>query len=203
MRTLSRTDVSSSITTGLITGVIGWRILVFLGHTLPLGVNSATLVIVVPVLWLAGVELGYMLSALFRPFAQFGKFVCIGFANAMVDFGVLYVFIAWTGFADGTPYAAFKAVSFSVATVHSYFWNKYWAFDAARTSGGSREVMSFIGVTLASLVINVAAASIIVALRPAFFDAASWAGIGAIVGSATALIFSFTGFRLFVFRKKV
>jgi len=202
MRIVNQKDVVSSVVTGLTTGVVSWRILVFLGHALPGGIDAVVLVPIVPVAWVAGVQLGYLLSAFFRPFAQFGRFVCIGFTNAMVDFGVLYVLIGWTGSAEGTAFAAFKAISFSFATVHSYLWNKYWAFDAARTSGGRRETVAFIGVALASMVINVGAASLVVALRPETFAVASWAGIGAVVGSATALIFSFTGFRLFVFRKK-
>lgn len=202
MKIVNRKDVISAAVTGLTTGSIGWRILVFLNHGLPGGINPNILPVVVPLLWIFGVQLGYFLSAYFRPFAQFGRFACIGFANALVDFGVLYVLIAWSGIAEGSAYSAFKAVSFSFATVHSYLWNKYWAFDAANTTGGSREALSFVGVALASLLVNVIAASLIVALRPETVPAASWAGVGAVVGSAVALIFSFTGFRVFVFKKK-
>jgi putative flippase GtrA len=202
MRIVNQKDVLSAVVTGLTTGVIGWRILVYLGSVLPMGINPVVLVVAVPVAWVTGVQLGYFLSAFFRPFAQFGRFACIGFANALVDFGVLYVLIAWSGLAAGGAYTFFKAISFSFATVHSYLWNKYWAFDASRTAGGGRELLSFIGVALSSLLVNVIAASLVVAVRPASFAAASWAGVGAIVGSATALIFSFMGFRLFVFRKK-
>lgn len=202
MRIVNQKDVVSAVVTGLTTGIIGWRILVFLGNTLPLGIAPIALVPLVPVLWVVGVQFGYFLSAYFRPFAQFGRFACIGFANALVDFGVLYVLIGFTGLAEGGAYAFFKAVSFAFATVHSYLWNKYWAFDAARTAGGSREAISFITVALASLVVNVGAASFVVALRPESVAVASWAGIAAVIGSATALVFSFTGFRVFVFKKK-
>jgi len=202
MRIVNKKDVLSALATGLTTGVISWRILAFLGKGLPMGVPPVVLVFIIPVAWVAGVQLGYFLSSFFRPFAQFGKFACIGFANAMVDFGVLYVLIGYTGLAEGSAFSLFKAISFSFATVHSYLWNKYWAFDAARTSGGSTEAVSFIGVSLASLLVNVAAASVVVSLRPETVAVASWAGVGAIVGSAVALIFSFTGFRVFVFKKK-
>jgi putative flippase GtrA len=42
----------------------------------------------------------------------------------------------------------------------------------------------------------------VVALKPSGFAMESWAGIGAIAGAAAAIIFSFTGFRVFVFKKK-
>src|SRR6185436_15533667 len=97
----------------------------------------------------------------------------------------------------------FKAVSFSVATVHSYFWNKYWAFQAGNVPVTGREMLSFLSVSLASLAINVGAASLTVAVGPlAGLGAPAWAGAAAIVGSAVALILNFAGLRIFVFRKK-
>ena len=201
MKIVSQKDVLSAIVTGLTTGIIGWRVLDFLGRALPLGIDPIVLVLLVPIAWVLGVQLGYFLGTMMRPFTQFGRFACIGFANAAVDFGVLYILIAYSGVTAGVAYAVFKAASFSVATVHSYLWNKYWTFEAARTSGGKSELLSFIGVALSSLIVNVVASSFVVLLRPASVAAVSWAGVGAIVGSATALIFSFVGFRLFVFKK--
>jgi putative flippase GtrA len=134
--------------------------------------------------------------------AQFGKFAAIGFANTAVDFGILYLFIGLTGLAAGGAYAAFKAISFTVASVHSYFWNKYWAFDAGGSRGGTGEALRFAAVALAAVLVNAAAATGVVALRPGTFAPEAWAGIGAAVGSAVALIFSFAGFRAFVFTKK-
>jgi len=201
MKILSRRDVVSALVTGLTTGVIAWRILVFLGRGLPLGIPPVLLVPLVPVLWLAGVQLGYLLGMWFRPFAQFGRFAAIGFANALVDFGVLYLLIAQTGQTDGPHYSVFKALSFAVATVHSYLWNKYWAFEAGGSRGGAREAASFLSVALGAILVNVGTASLVVAVRPAAVDPAAWAGIGAVVGSAVSLVLSFAGFRLFVFRK--
>lgn len=203
MKILSRRDVVSALVTGLTTGVIAWRILVFLDRSLPLGIDPFLLAVLVPLAWLAGVQLGYLLGMWLRPFAQFGRFCAIGFANALVDFGVLYLLIAQTGQTDGPHYSLFKALSFLVATVHSYLWNKYWAFDAGASRGGVREAASFVSVAVGALLVNVAVASAVVALRPDAVDAAAWAGVGAIAGSAVSLVLSFAGFRLFVFRKKV
>ncbi|HUO75415.1 MAG TPA: GtrA family protein [Candidatus Paceibacterota bacterium] len=201
MRIVSGRDVVYGLITGLTTGIIADAILRYLGKSLPLGINTSVLIWLVPILWILGVQLGYILGVWFKPFVQFGRFAAIGFANALVDFGVLYLLIALTGLSTGIAYALFKTLSFSVATVHSYFWNKIWAFqDSAR--GGSGEIGRFLVVALASVLVNVAAASITIALRPAGFTTAAWAGVGAVVGSAVALIFSFTGFRVFVFRKK-
>jgi putative flippase GtrA len=203
MKIVNQKDIVSGVITGATTGIIAWRILVFLGTMLPMGIDPSILPLVIPILWVAGVQLGYFLGRFIRPFTQFGRFACIGFANAAVDFGVLYILIAATGLAEGGAYATFKAASFAVATLHSYLWNKYWTFEAATTAGGKSEILSFVSVALASLVVNVGAASLVVALRPETIAITSWAGVGAVVGSATALVFSFIGFRVFVFKKKV
>jgi putative flippase GtrA len=199
MKTLSHRDVGFGLATGLTTGLIAWQVLLFLGKVLPGGIDPLLLVFMVPVAWLAGVQLGYVLALVLRPMEQFGRFAAIGFANAAVDFGVLYLFIAQTGETGGLWYAGFKALSFCVASIHSYVYNKFWAFSAARSTAKG-ELTRFLSVALGSVIINTLAASLVVMLRPEAMSAASWAGVGAIVGSATALIFSFIGFRVFVFR---
>jgi putative flippase GtrA len=202
MKLLSRRDIVSALITGLTTGVIAWGIISYFGAPLPLGLGfGGILVALLPMLWLAGVQLGYVLGMFFPPFTQFGRFVAIGFANAMVDFGILYLLISQTGVAEGLAFSAFKTFSFMVATVHSYIWNKYWAFEAGSSRGGTREAASFFSVALTALLVNVGVASLVVALRPAGIETQVWAGVGAIAGSATALILSFVGFRIFVFKK--
>lgn len=201
MKVLSRKDVMAGLVTGLTTGLIAWRVLVYLDKALPAGIDPSVLPFVVPFLWVAGVQLGYVLGAFIRPFTQFGRFACIGFSNAAVDFGILYIGIAATGATEGVAYTIMKAISFSVATVHSYLWNKYWTFESSSSEVNSREVSSFVGVSVVSLLVNVGVASLVVAVRPETIAGASWAGIAAVIGSAAAIIFSFTGFRVFVFKK--
>lgn len=202
MQTLSRKDIRNSILTGLYTGAIFWRVFLFLGVTLPLGVDPVLLVPGVPVLWLLGVQLGYYLAQWLEFFRRFGRFSAIGFSNAGVDFGILYLLIALTGHAAGVYYSSFKSLSFMIATAHSYFWNKNWAFDAGASSGGTGELAKFFGVSVTSLIINVGVASAVVAVGPwGGIGVNAWAGIGAVAGSAVSLFFSFVGFKLFVFHK--
>lgn len=203
MELIQKRDIFPALATGFTTGLVGWQVLAFLGRPSAFGISLAWLVLLVPVLWLAGVSLGYFLGRWLPPFVQFGKFASIGFANAAVDFGVLYLLIGLTGKSAGASFSFYKAVSFSVATVHSYLWNKFWAFQAGASRGGTREFTRFVGVTLASLGINVGIASLVVnAVGPQFgLGANAWAGVGAVAGSAVALIFSFIGFRFFVFNR--
>jgi|SRR3989344_1532866 len=198
----TRKDLLSALITGLTTGVIAWRVFAFLGRPDLMGISLAWLIIVVPLFWIAGVNLGYFLGRFFPFFNQFGKYAAIGFTNAAVDFGVLNFLIAWSGVAFGLTYTLFKTVSFIVAVTHSYLWNRRWAFEAHSDSGG-REFVKFMVVNIVAAVINVGVASLVVnGVDPMFsLDQNSWANIGAVAGSAVALIFNFVGFKLVVFKK--
>jgi putative flippase GtrA len=135
-------------------------------------------------------------------FNQFGKFAAIGFTNAAVDFGVLNILISQTGFLEGRGYAGIKSISFIVALLSSYVWNKYWAFKS-NSGGGAAEFFKFFLVTIVSFVINVGSSSMVVTyISPlAGIDPHAWANVGAVVGSALGLIFSFVGFKFVVFRQ--
>lgn len=197
-------DFWFSTITGLETGLIIWLIADFLNIGEFFGLSWAWLILAVPVLWMVGINLGYLLGRVLPFLAQFGRFVAVGFTNAAVDFGVLNLLIALTGIATGSGFSVFKAVSFIVANVHSYAWNKYWVFDAAGRQNMAREFTKFFIVSLVSLFINVLTASIVVDWIPPQFglDVRTWANVGAIAGSATALVASFVGYRVVVFRQR-
>lgn len=203
MPQFTKKDFWFSIITGFYTGFIAWRIIVFLNGPEIVGISVAWLLVIVPVFWVIGVNLGYFLGRWWTFFNQFGKFAAIGFTNAAVDFGILNLLIASTGLAVGIAFSAFKAVSFVAATLHSYLWNKYWTFDSGQSHGGESEFFKFFGVTMVALIVNVGLASLIVNLiDPLFgFDQKLWANVGAVAGSAAALFFSFIGFKLVVFKK--
>lgn len=200
----TKRDLFFSVATGLITGFSAWRIFSFLEVPTYGGVSYVWLLAVVPVVWILGVNLGYFLGRWFPPFNQFGKFVTIGFSNAAVDFGVLNLLIFATGIATGIWYPAFKVISFGCAVIPSFFWNKYWAFGAGSTREGWSEFLKFISVMIIAVLINAGAASLVVNfVHPVLgLGAAAWANVSAVVGAAVALIFSFTGFKVAVFREE-
>ena len=195
IKALSRNDTLYSIITGVTTGLLAWLILKHLEKP-----TTAWLIVIVPVLWIAGVQFGYFLGRWIKSFEQFGIFAAIGFTNFTVDAGVLNLLIATTGIAVGVWYTVFKSISVVIAVTHSYFWNRHWTFSSHAKPEG--EFIKFIFVYLVSIAINVAAASLVVnVLAPVGSDPKIWANIGSIVGSAIGLIFSFVGFRTVVFKK--
>jgi len=202
---MKKQDIIFAVITGLTTGFSVWQIFAYLrGTSILFGIHLALLLLVVPVLWVFGVWFGYFLSRWFAFFRQFGKFVAVGFANASVDFGILYILIALTGVASGMLYSVFKAISFSISAIHSYMWNRHWVFGAGKKSANIGEFATFMGVAIVAIVINVGVASVVVNYigGPYFqLNSEAWAGVGAVAGSASALALSFTGFKLIVFKR--
>lgn len=198
----TKKDLAFCVITGLIAGFSLWRISNFLKIPEFFGVTYAWLIVIVPVIWILGVNLGYLLGRRLPFFKQFGKYAAIGFTNAAVDFGVLNLLIYLTGISNGVQYTAFKGISFICAVIPSFFWNKYWAFNAGSTSKGLTEFLKFMSVMIIAIFVNDGIASLVVNyVHPVWGLAAlAWANIGAIVGSAASLIFSFVGFKVTVFK---
>lgn len=136
---------------------------------------------------------------------QAAKFLLVGALNTFVDLGVLNFLIATTGIASGIGYSIFKAVSFIVAVINSYFWNKYWTFQTkdASLQQTRNEFIQFFGVSVIGFFMNVGTASFVVnVIRPQFgLSENLWANIGALTATFVALSWNFLGYKFIVFKK--
>jgi len=190
-------DLKFSLIAGLITGFIVWRLSIFLEIPEFFNIKYYWLILGTPVLWFLGVNLGYFLGQFIKPFNQFGRFSAVGFTNAAVDFGILSLLIFLTGIAVMPLYAVFKTISFIGAFLNSYVFNKYWTFEAGRSHGGLKEFFSLGGVVVFAWLVNVGTASLVVHFIDPIGNLTpeAWANVGAVVGSATALLVSFGGFK--------
>ena len=199
----SKRDLIFSIITGLATGSIVWRILEFLDTPIFFNTPFYWFIIIVPVFWILGVNFGYFLGKRFEFFNQFGKFVAIGFTNAAIDFGVFNLLIFLTGITGGFVVSTFKGVGFIFAIINSYFCNKYWSFYQNSTNAiSTSEFIKFFVVSIAGLLVNVGIFSLVVNFVSPLYGLSPerWANVGAMAGSAVALIVTFMGFRLVVFK---
>ena len=214
----TRKDLLFSVVTGLITGFIAWRVFAFIGvwefgYGNKFCLESACfwshhvslvwLIVVVPILWILGVNFGYFLGRWFAFFNQFGRFAAVGFTNAAVYFGILNLLMYWSDLNKGLWYSVFVAVAFIIGTAHSYLWNKFWVFSAVNNGVNKEEFGKFLTVSVVAGLVNVGTASGVVNLTAPMFGLSlnQWANIGGVAGSAVALVFSFIGFKLAVFRK--
>ncbi|OGN03123.1 MAG: hypothetical protein A2655_00765 [Candidatus Yanofskybacteria bacterium RIFCSPHIGHO2_01_FULL_43_42] len=209
----TKKDLYFSIITGLLTGFLAWKIFIFLELPEFVGISYAWLTVLIPILWILGVNLGYFLGQWLGFFDQFGKFSAIGFTNAAVYFGILNILIFWSGLNRGLWYSVFVAIAFIIATSISYFWNKFWTFSSSAKSGfaggqsenqiSGEEFGKFLTVSAIAGLVSVSVASLVVNLTNPVFGLTldQWANVGGVAGSAVALVFSFAGFKLAVFRK--
>jgi len=150
---------------------------------------------------------------------QIAKFGVTGVINVLVDFGVLLFlssffknyydvysnqnFLSFKSFIvlTITFYSLYKALSFIVANINSYFWNKFWTFDGRNNK--KSEFFQFFIVSVVGFFVNVGVASLVF---NSFSSLSSlkqdqWALIGAVFGSIAGLVWNFMGYKFFVFKK--
>lgn len=151
---------------------------------------------------------------------QIGKFGVIGVLNTLVDIGSL-AFITFllrsslsidpkkelivvSGVAI-TVYSLYKAITFIIANINSYFWNKYWTFDQGSQKKTHAQFLQFFAVSVVGFIINVLVASIIYksldVILPGTTDDQKGL-LGAAAGSIIGLAWNFIGYKFIVFKEK-
>jgi len=155
------------------------------------------LLLAFPILSVVGLWICWQLSRVRPFFFQLGKFGLIGGVNTAVDLAILNLLIIATGVSAGVMYAVFKGLSFLVAVINSYWWNKLWAFKARQG-----DFVQFLIISVIGAFINVGVASLVVNAIPApeAFSGRSWGTIGALVAVAASMIWNFIGYKKFVFK---
>ena len=134
---------------------------------------------------------------------QIFKYVVVGVINTVIDLAVLYLLIAiFHRGSSGPYYTLFKAISFIVAVINSYFLNKYWAFaGSGNKKSASKEGVQFAITSLVGWVINVSIATIFINTIPVLFGLTKlWPAIGALSGTVLGLVWNYFGYRFLVFR---
>ena len=133
---------------------------------------------------------------------QLFKFMLVGSLNTFIDFSVLNLLMLIFNIASGWFYTLFKAVSFTLAVVNSYFFNKFWTFQKfGKPKAG--EFVKFYLITIIGLLINVSVASFIVNIIGPQFGLSKiiWANIGAFIAVLVAFLWNFFGSKIIVFKK--
>ncbi len=214
---ITQRDYAFAIAAGLLIGLL---LLPILNTNYP-AVFAKFWIVVVPFFLLAtplGLRIAFMIGKKISIVYQIAKFGIIGVSNVLVDLGVLslvavlfstqFSITASTAmFGAVTFYSLFKSISFIVANISSYFWNKYWTFNQRGKKQTNSEFLQFFAVSIVGFLINVIAAStvfnLIVAARTGLspVQLAQFGTIGAAAGSIIGLAWNFVGYKLWVFKK--
>lgn len=176
---------------------------------------SLGLIIALPLFSILGMWLAGLLAKFIKVIYQIAKFVLVGALNTFLDWGVLNLLIFLTTIASGPLYSVFKGISFLVAVINSYFWNKFWTFkkspamsDASTFNAGppkavGKEFLQFFLVSAIGFAFNVGLATLIVNVWGPHWGLAAktWANIGALGGTLVGLVWNFLGYKLIVFKR--
>ena len=175
---MKKLDAIISPVIGFLIGVFFFVVLKITEIKIPF---NYLLPIIFPPLAFLGMSIASFLGKKFLIVLQAARFVLVGALNTFIDLGVLNSLIWFSGVAAGPLYSLFKGVSFLVATVNSYFWNKYWTFGKVQEAPGPREFSKFLTVVAIGFFLNVGIASVVVnVIGPQFgIGEKIWASIGA------------------------
>jgi putative flippase GtrA len=165
-----------------------------------------------------GTLIAYKIGTRLALIWQLAKYIVVGGMNTLVDLGILTLVILisknfgisaadliYSGILTLTFYSIYKGLSFILANINSFYWNKYWTFsqkDAAQKS--PHQFVQFFTVSLIGLLINVFIASLVFrSVHPlAGLSSDQWGLVGAAAGSLTGMVWNFLGYKFIVFEKK-
>ena len=127
---MTKKDFIIGVIVGILVGLLSLPTV--LNLNLVMGIMGEILIpFILAVLTVVGLLTMSFLSKWLAVLWQIGKFIVIGGLNTFLDFGVLNFLMLSSGVATGAGYSGFKGISFIIAVVNSYFWNKYWVFESA------------------------------------------------------------------------
>jgi len=211
---ITKRDYEFAIVAGLLIGSLLLPVL----KTASPEIFAKFAIVIVPFFLLAtpiGLRIAFMIGKKVAIVYQIAKFGLIGLLNTLVDLGVLALItlIFSTYFqieakdvliATITFFSLYKSISFIVANISSYFWNKYWTFDQGKKKQTKSEFAQFFAVSVVGFLINVFVASIVFKMILGSMTNLSDGQLGllgAAAGSIAGLAWNFIGYKLWVFKK--
>lgn len=202
---ITKKDITIAIFVGIASGLIWTGILLRLKALAFLGGYVWALVVIAPIVFVIGLYVGKLLSGWKPFFYSFARFVIIGFLNAGVDFGIFNLLIFITGIEKGDAIALFKTAAFITAFINSYFWNKYWTFQAGATEKTGSEFVKYTIITIIGALINVGTTySVINFIKPVGgLTQLSWDNVAAVLATVLNLTWNFVGYKVIVFKNPI
>lgn len=206
----TRKDYIFGLCAGLAIGLLFLPILQTLAPDLYLSFRFV-IVLLFAVLTILGLVIASWIAKRLAIVWQIAKFIIVGGLNTLVDIGIL-TWLELNILPPETPwisifglsiaiYSLYKGISFILANINSYYWNKYWTFHANTSSNTGTEFTSFFAVSLIGFLINISVASGIFHFLHLGITANQLGLLAAAIGSIVGLAWNFIGYKLFVFKK--
>ena len=129
-----------------------------------------------------------MLNFFKSHYKNFRKFSAVGLINTVVDFFVFYVLYE----SLGLYFFIAHVCAFLVAVLNSFILNALWTFKALKRDKILKQVISFIAVALAGLIIS----SVVIYMAEPYM----YVYFAKILAVFSTLLWNYTGSWLFVFK---
>jgi putative flippase GtrA len=81
---------------------------------------------------------------------RFLRFAVVGAIGAVVDFGILNLLLLVS-----TPYVIAGTISFIMAVVNNFLWNRFWTYPDSRSKRFSQQLIQFTIINAIGLVIRI------------------------------------------------
>lgn len=175
--------------------------------------------VIFPIVCAVCLYIAYLISKKIAIIYQIAKFILIGGFNTVVDWGILtlaiFIFRNYLG-TDSKDvlivvfslsiayYSLYKSISFVLAAINSYFWNKFWTFKRQTAEKPAKEFLQFFLVTFIGFLINVGIASGIFKLVTplAGLNDDQWGILAAVLATVISMCWNFIGYKFIVFEGK-
>ncbi len=196
------------IISALVIGEICALILILVAGSLEIPSNIKDFIkflpLVLPILSALGIWFVSLFEKKMPVLFQAGKSFLVGILNTFIDLGILTLLMETFQIFEGLSYLIFVGISFSAATLNSYFWNKLWTFEKKEAEIDLKQTSKFYLITIGGLLIHLAVTSFMVNfLGPQFgISKEIWAYTGKMVAVFLGFIWNFTGYKFIVFKDK-
>ena len=81
---------------------------------------------------------------------RFLKFLFVGITGAVVDFGIMNLM----RIVVGLSLVWSQAISFSVAVINNFLWNRYWTYPDSRSKAPYRQLIQFFLINLVGILVR-------------------------------------------------
>ena len=81
---------------------------------------------------------------------RFLKFAFVGVTGTIVDFGIMNLM----RLVVGVPLIWAQAISFSVAVVNNFLWNRYWTYPDSRSKAPHRQLLQFVLINMVGIIVR-------------------------------------------------
>jgi putative flippase GtrA len=119
-----------------------------------------------------------------KEFKRFGKFLVVGTTGFVVDFGVFNLLLKLLIF----PPVLAQAVSFTLAAINNFLWNRYWTYPDSRSKPILRQFGTFFVLSAIGLAIRTPIFWLLSFVTVPLVESMQYGPLGGLIDFATNLL---------------